>query len=114
MDTDELGHFAANGNVTQVKKLLHSKMIDVNKKTLYRCNTLLHYAAVNGHIVVIQVLLGTGANPNVTNRFGKTPLHKAAEHGHKEILQLLLDEGGDPNLKDIDGNTPLHKLALKG
>ena len=114
MDEAKLADAALRGNANEVGQLLSSKMIDVNKKTLYRCNTLLHYAAVNGHIVVIQVLLGTGANPNVTNRFGKTPLHKAAEHGHKEILQLLLDEGGDPNLKDIDGNTPLHKLALKG
>ena len=70
---------------------------------------------------IIEVLLASGAKPNVqtkpeieTGSFmrdcrtkGETPLHRAAAFGSEKSIQLLLDAGAIKEAKDTSGDSPL-------
>ena len=62
----------SKGDLDGVNKALQSGA-DPNAKDEFD-NTALHYAARNGTPTLMQVLIGSGANPNVANSEGKTPL----------------------------------------
>jgi ankyrin repeat protein len=54
----------------------------------------LHHAAEAGHVEVIEVLLGAGADPTVADElYGATPAGWA-EHNGQEAAQDLLVRGG--------------------
>jgi ankyrin repeat protein len=55
-------------------------------------NTFLHYAAYDGNIEVVKLLIKKGAYVNATDYDGYTPLHKAAFKGHIEIVKLLIEK----------------------
>lgn len=75
--------------------------------------TALHVAAglETGDIECAQMLLKSGAQPNVRRSDGMTPLHIAARAGNLEMVRLLLTDGADPQLKSKSGETPLHLAA---
>jgi ankyrin repeat protein len=74
--------------------------------------TLLHDAALKGHIAVVRVLLEHGAKLDARNATGGTPLHDAALAGQTAVVELLLDKGAAINAKDTEGGeTPLHRAA---
>lgn len=52
--------------------------------------TALHYAAANGHVAVVQLLLSCGADPMACNPQKNTPLHWAAANGHLETVRAML------------------------
>jgi hypothetical protein len=66
----------------------------------------LHWAAENGHIHIIELLLGAGADINAKNKDGNTPLHYAALTCKVETVELLLKRGADPTAKNVKGETP--------
>lgn len=49
----------------------------------------LHWAAKEGHMKIVEMLVQRGARINSTNRGDDTPLHLAAAHGHHEIVHLV-------------------------
>lgn len=49
----------------------------------------LHWAAKEGHLKIVEMLVQRGARINSTNRGDDTPLHLAAAHGHHEIVHLV-------------------------
>jgi ankyrin repeat protein len=70
-------------------------------------HTILHRAAREGHLDVLQYFISLGARVNVGDRNGWTPLHFAALYGHLSIVQFLVQSGADTNIKDKDGDTAL-------
>ncbi|KAL1906533.1 hypothetical protein Sste5344_007701 [Sporothrix stenoceras] len=76
--------------------------------------TPLWYAAQNGHNVIINLLLGNGADTNSEDNYGQTPLWRAATFGYKAIVKLLLEKGADIDSKDNCGQTPLSWVAERG
>jgi ankyrin repeat protein len=48
----------------------------------------------------VKVLLAKGADPNVKDRFGRTPLCIAAKFGRTDVVKALLAKGADINMKD--------------
>jgi ankyrin repeat protein len=75
--------------------------------------TPLYSAAAGGHAAIVQMLLKSGAQPNVRERSGLTPLHAAASSGDVESIQLLILAGADLHLRSDDGKLPLHLAQEK-
>eukprot|EP00873_Tetraselmis_striata_P023811 jgi/Tetstr1/444075/TSEL_003315.t1 len=83
--------------------------------------TALHFAALLGHVEVVELLLrgvegGPAADISCTDMLGKTALHFAALLGHVEVVELLLRgvEGGpaaDISCTDKNSMTALHFAA---
>lgn len=67
----------------------------------------LHYAASNGHLAVMALLLENSAYIDAESPNGTTPLMMAAMYGTAEAVKLLIDEGADPQLKNQQGLTAL-------
>lgn len=49
-------------------------------------NTPLHYAAENGHLLGVRILLDAGAKLSARNDEEDTPVHTAAENGHLQSV----------------------------
>ncbi|KAL1970964.1 hypothetical protein VTN77DRAFT_2798 [Rasamsonia byssochlamydoides] len=78
---------------------------------------VLHSAAKNEHLGVVDVLLESGLNNqvNATNNAGKTPLLKALRSLNEEAAESLLAAGADINVVDpSSGNTTLALAASMG
>jgi hypothetical protein len=78
--------------------------------------TPLSWAAQEGHIAVIKLLLATGkVEADSKDKWDRTPLLWAAEGGYAAIIELLLVTSKvEANSKDIDGQTPLLWAAING
>jgi len=78
-------------------------------------NTALHFAASNGRLSVVNVLLDHGASVTVRNMVGNEPLHDAVEKGHKDCIEALLTKGtANPNSTNMYGWTALHFAGVHG
>jgi ankyrin repeat protein len=98
---------AEKGDLQKIKTLLRDNPDLVSSKDVGLGRTPLHWAAIKGHIEVVELLLANGAAVNAKDRHGDTPLHAAAEGGRYDAAALLLAKGAEVNMRDIEGITPL-------
>jgi uncharacterized protein len=75
--------------------------------------TALHFAAADGDLELVSLLIGAGANVGAGTRIGSyTPLHMASRRGHAEVVRALLKAGADPQAATSNsGVLPLHLAA---
>ncbi len=76
---------------------------DVNKTGW----TPLHYAATNGHVEVMNLLLEHYAYIDAESPNGTTPLMMAAHYGTAAGVKLLLEAGADATLRNQLGMTAI-------
>ncbi|RYP73656.1 hypothetical protein DL771_003544 [Monosporascus sp. 5C6A] len=76
--------------------------------------TPLLWAAENGRLAVLKLLLEKGAQIEVRDEDGKTPLILATEQGHEAIARLLIENGAQIEARDPDGDTPLGYVTWYG
>ena len=93
---------ALKGQLELATKLI-AKGADVNKTGW----TPLHYAASNGHVDVIKLLIENHAYIDAESPNGSTPLMMAGMYGNAQSVKLLLEEGADSLLKNQIGLTAL-------
>ena len=93
---------ALKGQLELATKLV-AKGADVNKTGW----TPLHYAASNGHVDVIKLLIENHAYIDAESPNGSTPLMMASMYGNAQSVKLLLEEGADSLLKNQIGLTAL-------
>jgi ankyrin repeat protein len=74
----------------------------------------LHWAAIDGHREVVELLLDRGAEVNGRTTFGNTPLHLASRAGRLEAAKLLIDRGADIHASTNTGITPLSEATTSG
>ncbi|CAI7644561.1 unnamed protein product [Penicillium bialowiezense] len=74
----------------------------------------LTWAALNGHVSVVKMLLDHGVAPLQHDEDGHTPISLAALNGHTEIVELFLDYHVDPNPEDIRKKIPLTEASYRG
>jgi len=127
------------GNIEAVKQHLNDGT-EVNAKG-GTGRTPLHWAAIEGHKEIAELLIAEGADVNAKTNDGKTPLdeainpfynkteianllhkhggkhgtiHSAAGGGDIEAVKKFLATGADVNVKDKRGFTPLHWASISG
>ncbi|GAA6041380.1 hypothetical protein JCM8097_007694 [Rhodosporidiobolus ruineniae] len=99
-------HAAASSGSETVVRMLIEAGADVNSPRLPRRysnerskasglsvgtqgSTPLHFAAANGHVGIIKLLLTYGADPRIAEKHGVTPDQLAVQNGHDEAAALL-------------------------
>ena len=120
--TLQLHDAARRGDIETLKKIISSlgkneiNKLDINKKAA------IHYAAQEGHLECVDLLLKAGANINIQSLYkphgsgmsysDNAPIHYACRKGQKEVLELLIDKEAKLNIQNFQRETPIH-LAVK-
>jgi len=74
--------------------------------------TALMFAAQQGDVNLVNILIRAGANPNDPQpKTSLTPLIIASAMGHVKTVELLLDNGANPNHIDTRGYNALHLVV---
>jgi ankyrin repeat protein len=107
-------HLAArHGSATEATHLIDSGA-DVNALDFRLRSTALHWAALKGHLDVVEVLLNKGGDIQALDRNAHSLLHYAAQEGRREMVAYLLKQRLDPRATSKDGDTPLHCVGKGG
>lgn len=89
-----LHHASYNGDLESAALLIKDGSANVNAYSNQQ-RTPLHFAALNNHKEVIQLLLSNGAELEWVDEQKCTPLHLACKRGHIESVALLLTSGAN-------------------
>ncbi|KAK9738724.1 Ankyrin repeats (3 copies) [Popillia japonica] len=68
----------------------YMKEINVNDKDVIG---IFYWAAINGYLQIIKLLLNSGMNVNVQDQHGYTALHRAVSHKNYDVVEYLLENG---------------------
>lgn len=85
-----------------------SQSIDLNQQD-FEGNTALIYAVANNHLQAAELLLDSGANPNLANQGEGSPLAYALSNGNRKMAQVLVHSGAEL----FEPKFPLHPKAPK-
>src|SRR6201991_2398396 len=91
--------------------LLPNKEVDVSY-TDEKGRTALHYAAHQGYLDIVKLLVADGADINYEDHQGETPLFFALLQKQKQTALHLLEQGARPDINGLNWNSLLH-LASK-
>ena len=83
--------------------LLHGFNVDTRHSI--SGNTLLHFAAANGHKKICKLLLRMRADINAANNVGDTALHNALALNYRELGGYLYSKGADDSIPNHRGET---------
>lgn len=85
------------GHVEIVRELLEKTEMNVNHTNFVGWTPLLEAIVLNDggdkQQQIVKLLLDHGANPHMTDKYGKKPLELAREKGYQEIVELLIAAG---------------------
>jgi ankyrin repeat protein len=73
--------------------------------------TVLEFAARQGCVDCVPVLVQAGADINAVDQDGITPLLSAMINGHYDVANVLIEKGANPNIADRTGRTPLYSAG---
>lgn len=89
-------------------KGLINRGADINAVDTKRGGSILHLAALNNNLDLIEFCLKKGIPVDVTNKYKATPLHWASSSDALEAVQFLIKNGADIEAVDENGMTALH------
>jgi uncharacterized protein len=110
---DNVARAAAKNDADAVRRLVgggtgNPNQVDDDSRTA------MHYAAINGNLQIMAILIKADAKLDPVDPLGNTPLHLAADRGQTEAAKLLLDAGAGVDVQNKDGMTPLMIAANRG
>jgi uncharacterized protein len=109
---DNVARAAAQNDTGRVRALVadggNPNQVDEQSRTA------LHYAATNGNLTIVAILIKASAKLDAKDKLGNTPLHLAADRNQAEVAQLLLDVGAPVDPENKNGMTPLMIAANRG
>ena len=76
--------------------------------------SLLHWAAVSGHVTTMRLLIRRGCNVDSVDSKGLTPLHCAAVMGQTKAVRELIRKGASKSVVAGSCGTPLYQATLNG
>lgn len=106
-------HWAAINNRLDIVKYLVGKGAIVDRFGGDLDSTPLHWATRQGHLTMVVLLLGCGADPTLRDGQGFSCIHLASQFGHTAIVAYLIAKGGDVDMVDRNGMTPLMYSAYR-
>jgi uncharacterized protein len=110
---DNVARAAAQNDAEEVRSLVGGGDGNPNQ-TDDASRTAMHYAAINGNLQIIAILIKANAKLDPVDPLGDTPLHLAAEQNQTEAGKLLLDAGAEVDPQNKNGLTPLMIAASHG
>jgi uncharacterized protein len=110
---DNVARAAEQNDAEQVRQLVGGGSGNPNQVDDHS-RTAMHYAALNGNLQIIAILIKADAKLNPVDPLGDTPLHLAVEQDQIEAAKLLLDAGAEVDPQNKDGMTPLMVAASRG
>jgi ankyrin repeat protein len=76
--------------------------------------TALHWAAMNGKVDAVKLLIDSGADVDALNAGLNTPVLLAAAFGHEDTIFCLMDYGADISIKNLKDLNVLYMAVLYG
>jgi uncharacterized protein len=110
---DNVARAAAQNDADKVRELVGGGDGNPNQ-TDDSSRTAMHYAALNGNLEIMAILIKAGAKLDPVDPLEDTPLHLATEENQTEAAKLLLDAGAEVDPQNKDGLTPLMIAASRG
>nr|XP_047127740.1 uncharacterized protein LOC101236217 [Hydra vulgaris] len=106
-------HIAVQENQFEVLEFLSEQdSMNIINDVDNEYKTPVHYAAAEGSIQALDILIKKNASIDIGELYERTPLHLAAEHGHLSCVKLLISiSTAEVNSTDVQGMTPLHLAA---
>ena len=95
---------AKNGNLSTIKTYIKDGKVDINMKNEKEKRTALMYASMEKFLLVVDVLLQAGVNPNLGDFDNRTALMMSAT---MKNVDLLLRYNADVNIQAYKGDTAL-------
>jgi ankyrin repeat protein len=101
------------GNFVFVKRFLETGEVDVDSREPGHGRTPLIFAAGNGHLAIVELLVSHGADVELADsELDSTPILWAAWRGYKDVVMFLLDQGADIEARNFFDSSAL-SLAVK-
>lgn len=74
--------------------------------------TVLSWAAIQGDLESVRVLIEKGCDPSLSNPDGNTALHASMFFGNYPLVEYLIEQGADITKKNSNGETPVNSLRI--
>lgn len=74
--------------------------------------TAVHYAALGGNTVCLEILLKSGCNANAQDDQGGRPIQRAVDYNQFDSVKILLQHGVECDFVDMLGRNILHAAAV--
>ena len=85
-DADLSVHTACRlGNLSLISKAISNNPSCINNKDPALKWTPLFRCVISGHLKAVELLLESGANPDIGNDSAETPLHQAIENSNQKM-----------------------------
>ena len=108
--SQEIFKAVKSNDLAKVKALIEKDVSLTNVKDDVN-NTPLHYAAENGYLTLVELLVSKGADIKSANNQLNSPLNTAILNGKDDVSEYLIANGSDLHHRNIMGYTPLHLAA---
>ena len=104
------------GYLDAARTLLNTRSVDVNRTDSTHGRTALAWAASQGFVDMVQLLLTIpGVEKNSLSHEGRSPISYAAANGMFDVVKLLLDDKEvTAGVTDSSGRKPINWAALNG
>ncbi len=104
---------AKEGHEEAVATLLRSKRTDVNVLNRKGVSPL-SIAAQRGNLLIVEMLIKSGADVNVEGHNGATALIHASHFGYVDIVKVLLRANADVDKRNFKGTTAIMRASQEG
>ncbi|EGY20870.1 ankyrin repeat protein [Verticillium dahliae VdLs.17] len=94
-------------DIPDVERLIGTYRDPLLRSKDWQGENCISFAAIEGHLEMVQLLHKHGGSIHNSNKKGRTPLMEAVLWGRLKVAKFLLKQGADPNMQDRKGRIAL-------